>query len=134
MLLTQGNLGIAKCRDLAKHSVWWPNMSHYIAERVCNCESCRRHSHLVQQPLVRSKFLDRPGQRLGSDLFYFQERWYVVIIYYYQRYVEVDILPELNSRTMILKMKDVFARHGIPEVIVSDNGPQDANGRVQEIH
>jgi transposase InsO family protein len=30
----------------------------------------------------------------------------------------------MNSSTLIRKFKQVFADHGIPEELVSDNGPQ----------
>ena len=34
------------------------------------------------------------------------------------------MLKELNSLETIGHMKSIFARHGIPELLVSDNGPQ----------
>ena len=46
---------------------------------------------------------------------------------YYSRYIEIARLEELNSRCLIQSMKSVFARHGIPEIMISDNGPQYAS-------
>ena len=41
--------------------------------------------------------------------------------------VEVALLEELNTRHVVLHMKSIFARHGIPEILTSDNGPQYAS-------
>ena len=38
--------------------------------------------------------------------------------------MEVDPLPNTLSRTNITKLKQHFARHGIPLIIMTDNGPQ----------
>ena len=43
---------------------------------------------------------------------------------YFSRWVEVKYLNTTTASGVINKMKQPFAIHGIPEVIVSDNGPQ----------
>ena len=46
---------------------------------------------------------------------------------YYSRYVELAKLNSVTSADIILDLKSVFARDGIPEYLVSDNGPQYAS-------
>lgn len=123
----KGHLGITKCRERARHSIWWPRMSQMIAEMVRNCEMCRKHSNVIKEPLMRSDFPQRPWERIGSDLFFLKKEWYVLLVDYYSRYIEIARLEELNSRCLIQSMKSVFARHGIPEIMISDNGPQYAS-------
>ena len=49
----------------------------------------------------------------------------LVIIDYRSRYVEVSaLLSSQTSREIIRSLKSIFARHGVPEVVRSDNGPQ----------
>ena len=43
---------------------------------------------------------------------------------YYSRYVEVANLSLTKSADITAHLKSMFAHHGIPEVLVSDNGPQ----------
>ena len=43
---------------------------------------------------------------------------------YYSRYVEVAKLDDTKSRTVVNHTKSIFARHGIPSVVRSDNGLQ----------
>ena len=38
--------------------------------------------------------------------------------------LEVDNIKAVISRTVIHAFTSMFARHGIPDVLVSDNGPQ----------
>ena len=46
---------------------------------------------------------------------------------YYSRFFEVDELTTTTSAAVIKKLSGHFARHGIPEVVVSDDGPQFAS-------
>jgi len=43
---------------------------------------------------------------------------------YYSRFIEVVKLSATATKSVISAMIHIFARYGIPDVIVSDNGPQ----------
>ena len=43
---------------------------------------------------------------------------------YHSRYIELAHMPSTTSFAVIEKMKNMFARWGIPEEVTSDNGPQ----------
>lgn len=60
---------------------------------------------------------------VGNDLFVFKSVSYLLVVEY-SRYVEVVRLEELKAACTINYMKSIFARHGIPDLLVSDNGPQ----------
>ncbi|CAM1296134.1 Uncharacterised protein r2_g539 [Pycnogonum litorale] len=122
-----GHLGVTKCRARAAQSVWWPGMSQQIAEMARRCEPCRKYANVQESPLLRSVFPDRPWSKLGSDLFYFDSKWYLLIVDYHSRFIEVSLLPDITSSGVINCMKSIFARHGIPDLVVSDNGPQYAS-------
>uniref|UniRef100_A0A673HK68 Integrase catalytic domain-containing protein n=1 Tax=Sinocyclocheilus rhinocerous TaxID=307959 RepID=A0A673HK68_9TELE len=49
---------------------------------------------------------------------------YLVVSDYYLRYLEILLLQSTTSEHVIQRLKALFARFGIPEQIVSDNGPQ----------
>ena len=42
---------------------------------------------------------------------------------YFSKYSEVTRLSSKNSEAVIMAMKDMFARHGIPERLIADNMP-----------
>ncbi|GBL84552.1 hypothetical protein AVEN_63710-1 [Araneus ventricosus] len=66
----------------------------------------------------------RPWEVLGLDLFKYKNSWYLLISNYYSRYPEIARLDRLTSTEIINHCKSIFSRHGIPDVVRSDNGSQ----------
>ena len=124
-----GHQGIQKCRERSRQSVWWPGISLDIAAMVKNCKICQRHQAEQHEPLKPSEFPDRLWQRVATDLFNWQSHNYILVIDYYSRYIEIAKLNDLDSATTIRVLKSIFARHGVPEIVVFDNGPQYASQR-----
>lgn len=120
-----GHLGIQKCRERANSSVWWPGLSKEIANKVQNCPHCEKHKPSQKyEPLRPTTLPDRPFQMVGTDICEKQGQRYLVLIDYFSRYIEIAQLPNMTSSAVIAVLKAIFARHGIPEVLVSDNGRQ----------
>lgn len=61
--------------------------------------------------------------KVGVDIFELRGQSYLLLVDYLSKYSEVLNLSDKSAHTVILKMKSVFARHGIPKEIVSDNVP-----------
>lgn len=78
------------------------------------------------------KIPERPWSRIGSDLFSLHSKDYIVLVYYYSDFVEVDLLKNTNSSAVVKFLKAQFSRHGIPDVLLTDNGPQFINGEFSE--
>ena len=119
-----GHQGIVKCRERARQSIWWPGLSRQIEELVKNCATCRKCVQQRSEPLIPSNFPETPWQRVGTDLFEMKGHSYLLIVDYYSRYIEVARLNQTTAEEVILHTKSIFARHGIPDLVVSDNGPQ----------
>ena len=49
---------------------------------------------------------------------------FVVMCNYYSNFTEVAHLKSTTSSSVIREMKEVFARFGVPDMLVSDNTPQ----------
>ena len=122
--LHKGHQGINKCRDLARQSVWWPGLAAELETLVRNCDICCKHQPPSVQPLIPSTLPDLPWQKVGTDLFEYKQKPYLIIVDYYSRFIEIALLSDTSSATVVCHTKSVFARHGIPEVVISDNGPQ----------
>ena len=124
--LHHGHLGIAKCRERAKSTVWWPGISQQIKNTVANCQKCEeRRPTQVKEPLVTRELPERPFQEVSTDLFEFKKQHYVVLVDAYSRYIEIaNLRQQTTSESVIKSLKNIFARHGIPELVFSDNGPQ----------
>ncbi|UYV80371.1 K02A2.6-like [Cordylochernes scorpioides] len=117
-------LGITKTRLRARETVWWPGISEEIAETVRKCSVCIQEAVSKHEPLIPTNFPTRPWQKIGMDLFKFENKWYLVVIDYYSRFPEMIQLDRLTANVVVRSCKSIFARHGIPETVVSDNGTQ----------
>jgi len=47
----------------------------------------------------------------------------MVITDYYSNFTEFKELQNTNSENVIINLKDTFSRYGIPDQLVTDNGP-----------
>ncbi|UYV64702.1 hypothetical protein LAZ67_3001707 [Cordylochernes scorpioides] len=122
--LHAGHFGITKTRLRARETVWWPGISEEIAETVRKCSVCIQEAVSKHEPLIPTNFPTRPWQKIGMDLFKFENKWYLVVIDYYSRFPEMIQLDRLTANVVVRSCKSIFARHGIPETVVSDNGTQ----------
>ncbi|KAL0174321.1 hypothetical protein M9458_030289 [Cirrhinus mrigala] len=119
-----GHQGIVKCRARARQAVWWPGLSVHISQLVETCSTCSQHRAEHRGPLLTTPVSERPWQRVGTDLFFWEKTTYLLVVDYFSRYIEVARLNVATANTVIAALKDVFSRHGIPETVMSDNGPQ----------
>ena len=120
-----GHIGINSCLRRARDLIFWPRMSQEIRQYVEACDTCATFpATQPKQPIISHEIPSRPWQKVGTDLFSIFERDYLLVVDYYSNFIEVDHLPDIRSKTVIHKMKAHFARHGIPEVVISDSGTQ----------
>ena len=120
----EGHQGMVKCLDRVRMSVWWPNVNSEVKDFIARCNTCCLERVNKSEPMIPSTYPDRPWQVVGTDLFKFRGSDYLLIVDYYSRYIELALLTTTCSNQVILHMKSVFARHGIPEIVRSDGGPQ----------
>ncbi len=120
----EGHQGVERCRMRARQSVWWPGVSSQIQQLVENCSECAKHVKPQREPLLPTPLPDYPWQMVGTDLCEHKGIQYLITVDYYSRYPEIHQLKSTTSTAIISILKAIFARHGIPEILRSDNGPQ----------
>lgn len=124
-IIHEGHLGIDRCKRRARQVMFWPNMSRDIELYVKRCHTCQEHSNApAKQPMIPIEIPELPWFKIGSDLFEFKKQHYLILVDYYSNFVEVCKLGSLTSNAVIQSMKNIFSRHGIPNVLISDNGTQ----------
>lgn len=119
----QGHLGIVKCRERAKSSIWWIGLSTQIENLVRNCPQCVENRTNNKEYFLKDAFPDRPWQKIALDLFK-MDSWYLIVTDYYSRFFEIFKLTKMTELVIIEKLKELFSRYGISEIVRSDNGPQ----------
>ena len=124
-LIHAGHQGVTKCRERAATSVWWRWISADIAKKADQCDFCRMHRPTHRRELLKPTVLpNRPWQKISADLCEIKDKRYLVVIDYFSRYIEIVFLTRITSDQVIGKLKNIFARWGIPEQIVTDSGTQ----------
>lgn len=121
----EGHLGIEKCKRRARQAVFWPGINVHIEKYLSQCDVCLNHHYKqAKEPMMIAAHPTEPWEKVGTDLFQLNGKDYLVVIDYYSNYPEVEQLHYTTSNYVIQCMKSIFARHGIPHIVQSDNGPQ----------
>lgn len=119
----RGHQGVERCIRRAAGSMWWPGMRGDIERFVQGCNECIKNRKVRHYPLKTSELPTEPWHTIGTDLFEFKGKDYLVMVDYYSRWIEVAELNNKTSESVVKKMKSSFARLGYPCKLRSDNGP-----------
>ena len=68
--------------------------------------------------------LSRPWSKVAADIFKLGPQQFLILVDYWSSYFEVQELKQIKLISVIHTRKVQFARHGIREVLVTDNGTQ----------
>ena len=126
--------GIQGCIRLAKDAVYWPLMNQEITDYVSQCSVCNIHRpEQCKEPMLPHDVPGRPWAKVGADLFELQGQHYLLLVDYFSNFFELMRLSSsTRTKCVIDAMRSQFARHGVPEVVMSDNGPQFSCGEFRE--
>lgn len=117
--------GLQACLRRAREVFFWPRMFAQLKDLIHKCSICQSvKPEQANEPFQPHPVPDRPWQRVATDLFTFENRNFLVLVDYYSNFIELDYLADTSSQTVIHKLKMHFARHGVPDYVASDNGPQ----------
>lgn len=119
--------GIVKTKQLIREKVWFPHIDRMVEETVKSCIPCLsavstpvRREPINMTPLPTSPWseicVDFAGPFPSGD-------YALVVIDEYSRYPEVDIITSTSAKAVIPRLDTIFARHGIPHSVKTDNGP-----------
>ena len=121
----EGHLGQEKCLLRARSAVFWPGITKDIVNLVICCDACQKHQRKQQkQELLQPEPPCYPWQILNSDLFEYKGNQYLLLSDEYSKFPIIRKLTTTTSHAIINHLKSIFAEYGIPDKLVSDNGPQ----------
>ena len=113
-------------KSLARLHVWWPSLDSDIETCVKSCVNCAETANdPIKVPLHQWEFPVRPWQRLHIDFAgpYRRKMW-MLLVDAFSKWPEVRMMESTTTEAVIRHLQEIFATHGIPHHIVSDNGPQ----------
>ena len=109
-------------------------MDQQLENKVKFCEECQLSRNLPPKvPLHPWEWPERPWSRIHVDYAGpFLGKWFLIVIDAHSKWIEVAIVTSATSTNTIEKLRAIFAIHGLPEVIVSDNGTVFTSTEFQE--
>ncbi|XP_053686465.1 uncharacterized protein K02A2.6-like [Sabethes cyaneus] len=124
-LLHKNHSGITKIKQMARRTVYWHGMSVDIEDFVKTCRVCCQMNAIPKQ-VPHSNWIPttKPFARIHADFFYFDKKVFLVIVDSFSKWLEVEYMKfSTDARSVKSKFISVFARFGLPDVVVTDGGP-----------
>ena len=126
LLAHEGHQGLVKTKQLLREKVWFPGIDQLAKRTIETCLACQANSpDNCPAPLQMSPLPPAPWHTLHTDFCgpFPTGEYLLVVIDAYTRFPEVDIVQSTSAATVIPHFNRIFATHGIPTVLRSDNGP-----------
>ena len=123
-MLHEGHPGICRMKSRARSAIWWPGMDSQLEEKVKSCYLCQATQNSPPKaPLHPWEWPTRPWSRLHIDFAGpLHGKMFLLVVDANSKWMEVVICNSATSATTIEKLRTIFATHGLPDMIVSDNG------------
>lgn len=127
----EGHPGIVRMKRQLRKFYWWPGQDSDVERYVKYCIPCQDSQKSHKTPSFPNETIPTPGKpwsKLAIDITgpFFNaprhQRFIVCLIDYYSKFPEVLLTNSIKSETIIEWLKEIFARYGNPDIIVSDNG------------
>lgn len=119
------HLGIKKYKSHACEMFFWLAMSKQIMNVVQNYKVCQQHQKaLNKESYCKRNIPQDPWQIIDIDLFYYADSEYLLMVDYFSKCVKISKLYNISSKIVIVYLKSMFTRLGIPYIVYLDNGPQ----------
>ena len=119
------HLGAASNVRMCKDLVFWPGFRADIAAMCESCGKCAQHkSQNSRSPMLSQPIPEYPWQFVSQDICTFGGNNYLVTVDHYSDFIEMDELDDTLANTIVKRTEAHVARHGVPEAILTDNGPQ----------
>ena len=101
-------------------------MDKDIDQLVHNCEKCQQAKPMPPKaPLHPWQWPSRPLSRIHADFAGpIQGKIFLIVIDSHSKWLEVCPMNTTTSTATIQHLRMIFSRFGLPETLVSDNGPQ----------
>jgi len=120
------HMGAASNIRMAKDVLFWPGMRSMIEDTCAACGKCAQYKSQsnTKEPMLSHPIPEYPWQYVSQDLATFNSAHYLVTVDHYSDFIEVDELNDTLASTISKLTEAHITRHGIPEAIITDNGPQ----------
>jgi len=120
--------------------VTWPFVEEHVKAHVTSCLPCRMVKGKVFKPILQVRDVEPvPFQVVAIDhagpfpLTSSKKEYILVCVDMFSGYPEAVAVPSLEAAQTVKALLPIFARHGWPKVIISDNGTSFRNALLREL-
>ncbi|KAL5484391.1 hypothetical protein EMCRGX_G020882 [Ephydatia muelleri] len=133
-ILHEAHPGISRMKSLARGIVWWPGIDKDLEEKVAACEACQvNHKSPTPVLLHPWEFPSRPWSRVHVDFAGpFLGKQFIILVDASTKWLEVGIVASPSSQQAVKFLRSVFSTHGLPDILVSDNGSAFSSSEFEE--
>ncbi|XP_055708916.1 uncharacterized protein K02A2.6-like [Phlebotomus papatasi] len=125
--------GMSRMKSIARGYVFWPGIDSEIEQKVKSCTDCASAAKTpVKAELASWPLATHPWERIHLDYAKYRGETFLLIIDAYSKWPEIFRTPSSTTTQTIQKLRETFARNGLPETIVSDNGTQFVSDEFEE--
>ena len=123
--LHEGHPGITRMKNLARSYFWWPGMDRAIEDMVRKCDKSQEHGNFPpSNPIHPWECPKTPWTRLHIDhAGPFLGNYFLILVDAHSRWIEVHLVNSTSTEATVKVLRQIFSTHGLPQQIVSDNGP-----------
>ncbi|XP_013163468.1 PREDICTED: uncharacterized protein K02A2.6-like [Papilio xuthus] len=119
-----GHLGIVKMKSIARNYVYWPALDKDIELIGNKCEACRSVRDAPPRATLHPwEFPAAPWQRLHADFAQLHGKYYIIVVDAHSKWLEAEEIRSTSAYHTIKFLRSLFARFGLPDKLVTDNGP-----------
>ena len=124
--LHAGHQGMSRMKSLARCHIWWPKIDQEIEQMCRSCKPCLEGKSCPgKAPIHPWIWPTRPFQRVHVDFAGpFQGSMFLLLLDAHSKWPEIYQMKSTTVQKTITILKHIFATHGIPEQLVTDNGSQ----------
>ena len=125
-----GHLGIAKTFEMVQRNFYWPGFFKDVEKYCKNCETCAKNKTVPRprSPMKPIEVVAIPFYMIGVDIIgplkttSRGNKYILSVIDYYTKYAEAVALPNQEAVTVARALEEIFSRHGMPLVLLTDQG------------
>lgn len=96
---------------LLREKIWWYGIDIDVETFIQNCHACQLMCNQSCPPPVNMSKL--PDGSWKSQWTYASGDYLLVLIDYYSRFSEVEVVRSITSANIINKLRKIFAVHGL---------------------
>ena len=128
--LVAGHFGFKKTFARISRHFLWPRMWGQVKEFVRSCAGCQRaaRNSNAKAPLQPLPCVSEPFEKVAFDLVgplprtSSGNKYILTMMCLFTKYPEAIPLKRVNNETVLEAMMEIFSRHGLPKVILTDQG------------